>query len=90
MSDERVFYHDKPVDLPSLPDSASFDPQDYTTDPAVCYIDDMLSPTECDDMISLFESAIDEQFKGRVYVDGVLTEDDAVKKKHGNTHHRAE
>ena len=31
-------------------------------------------------MIRLFESASDEQFSGKVYVDGVLTEDDAVKK----------
>ena len=31
-------------------------------------------------MIRLFESATDEQFSGKVYVDGVLTEDDAMKK----------
>ena len=42
MHDERVFYHDKPTDLPSLPDSSMFDPMDFVVDPAICYFDDML------------------------------------------------
>ena len=42
MCHERKFYHDKPIDLPSLPDSASFDPMEFVVDPAICYFDDVL------------------------------------------------